>query len=86
MISSPFLLGETINCHLLSYKKEIETKLKNDIYLANIIMSTESEDAALDLYSFSKLILNDVSMNLREWITNSDFVNRHIPDEISWAQ
>ncbi|XP_053390171.1 uncharacterized protein LOC123560839 [Mercenaria mercenaria] len=51
VISSPFLLGATIESHLESYNNSIANKIKDDIYVDNVITGTDTWQEALDLYS-----------------------------------
>jgi hypothetical protein len=81
VISSPFLLGATIEAHLDTFSSAVADKLKGDIYVDNIITGAASEDAAIDLYQEAKGIFNQASMNLREWLSNSDEVNTCIAPE-----
>ena len=80
VISSPFLLGATINHHLERYDTDIAKKIKRDIYMDNVITGTNSVSEGVDLYNTSKQIFSDASMNLREWLSNSDDVMKHIPE------
>ena len=68
LISSPFLLGATIESHLESYESEVATKLKNDIYVDNVITGADSVESAIQVYREAKSIFKEASMNLREWI------------------
>lgn len=76
IISSPFLLGATIEAHLGTYTSDKASKLKRDIYVDNIVTGTKDESEAIELYKDAKSIFNDASMNLREWLSNSDVVNK----------
>lgn len=66
IISSPFLLGATAEYHLDSNESELATKLKNDIYVDNLISGTNSMNEAINLYHGANSIFSDASMNLRE--------------------
>ena len=79
VILSPFLLGATVEADLDSYSSEITDKIKNDIYMDNVITGENSVSEATDLYSQSKTIFDAASMNLREWMTSSVEVNMAIP-------
>ena len=81
VISSPFLLGATVENHLNSYNCEIGERLKEDIYVDNVISGTETIAEAMQFYTGAKNIFCDASLNLREWSSNSDAVNRFIPAE-----
>ncbi|XP_060551271.1 uncharacterized protein LOC132712851 [Ruditapes philippinarum] len=78
VISSPFLLGATIESHLESNGSETAQKLKNDIYVDNLVTGTNSKSEAMQLYKDAKSLFDEISMNLREWITNDESVNTFI--------
>ena len=78
LISSPFLLGATIESHLESYESEVATKLKNDINVDNVITGADSVESAIQVYREAKSIFKEASMNLREWISSNAEVNKVI--------
>ncbi|CAH0722823.1 unnamed protein product, partial [Brenthis ino] len=81
VISSPFLLNATIKYHLMKSNNSILNQIADDIYVDNIITGAKSVLEAQNIYNTSKLAFNDLSMNLREWNSNSkDFLSR-IPDK-----
>ncbi|XP_060601699.1 uncharacterized protein LOC132754961 [Ruditapes philippinarum] len=43
IIASPFLLGATIRCHLELYNNDIAEKVKNNIYVDNLITGTDTD-------------------------------------------
>ncbi|ETN70133.1 hypothetical protein NECAME_14971 [Necator americanus] len=65
--SSPFLLTRTMYYHLKSYKTEsdIVQELKDNLYVDNLILTTDSIDRAIHLYKRSKQMFQDLNMNLR---------------------
>ena len=75
VISSPFLLRATIDSHLELYKSGLATKLKDDIYVDNLITGTNSVEDAVDIYHEAKRIFKEASMTLREWPSNSHQLN-----------
>lgn len=81
IISSPFLLGATIENHLDHYQNDIALKIKDDIYVDNIITGTDSMLEATELYSVSRNIFKDASMNMRQWASNNTEVAAFIPEE-----
>jgi hypothetical protein len=70
ILASTFLLS-AIESHL---ENEIASKLKNYIYVDNLITCEEGE--AINLYRTSKLMLSATSMNLRELATNNGNVKK----------
>lgn len=79
VVSSPFLLGATIEYHLKSYETENAETLKNDICVDNVITGTDTVGEAKLLYNDAKSMFHDASMNLRDWISNKSEVNNYIP-------
>ena len=65
MVSSPFLLGATIEHHLNSYATKNAETLKNDICVDNVITGTDTPEEAKILYNDAKTMLRDASMNLK---------------------
>ena len=53
-------------------------KLKDDIYVDNVITGINSSEDAVHLYHKAKLIFRKASMNLREWVLNHSQVNQII--------
>ncbi|XP_073966399.1 uncharacterized protein isoform X2 [Choristoneura fumiferana] len=80
IISSPFMLNATIKHHLSKAESEKVRKLANDIYVDNIVTGANNTQEALDLYSKSKETFQQISMNLREWSSNSEELMHSIPD------
>ena len=71
VISSPFLLGATIQHHLKTYNNPIADQAMNDMYVDNLITGAGSVPEAIQLYRKSKKMLAAAGMNLREWMSNS---------------
>ena len=78
IISSPFLLGATIKHHLEKENSATAKSIKNDFYVDNLITGADNEKDAIRLYRDAKRLFEDVSMNLRECLTNSLKVNNQI--------
>ncbi len=70
-ISSPFLLAATIQHHLESIGTPAAKAIQQGIYIDNIFVGTKTEDEALQFYKEAKNIFSKASLNLREWISNS---------------
>lgn len=76
VISSPFLLNATIRYHLRKGNDTIRKQIADDLYVDNLVTGTNSLKSALSLYHTSKCAFDDLSMNLREWNSNSiQFMN-----------
>ena len=73
--SSPFLLGATIKHHL-----ESDVALKNvseSIYVDNLVTGVNSVEEATQLYQSCTDKFKEISINIREWKSNSNQVNKH---------
>lgn len=86
VISSPFLLNATIKYHLSKSNLENVRRIAQDIYVDNMVTGTDTVEEALDLYNNTKQEFQQMSMNLREWSSNShDFLSQapdSCPDEV----
>ena len=78
IISSPFLLRATIKHHLEKENSATSKNIKNDFYVDNLISGADNKKDAVRLYRDAKRLFEDVSMNLREWLTNSPKVINQI--------
>ena len=80
IISSPFLLGATIKDHLESTKDRFSIDISKDMYVDNLITGANSEEDAKQLYVEAKQRFSEISMNLRDWKSNSQNLNRVFPE------
>lgn len=70
---SPYLLNATIACHLDQYEsthQETVSKIRESIYVDDVIMGAQSESEALKLYEESKAIFSNGGFNLQKFTTN----------------
>ncbi|XP_066935525.1 uncharacterized protein [Clytia hemisphaerica] len=81
IISSPILLGATIQHHIEKSNTPIAQKIKDNIYVYNIITGANNTGEAVELYKNTEELFKDASMNLREWLTSSKEVNSLIEQE-----
>ncbi|XP_061717738.1 uncharacterized protein LOC133525496 [Cydia pomonella] len=81
VISSPFLLNAVIRYHLLKNNKAVCRQIAEDLYVDNLVTGSDSVEDAMSLYSTARTTFNDLSMNLREWNSNSVKVMASIPLE-----
>ncbi|XP_045782904.1 uncharacterized protein LOC123879305 [Maniola jurtina] len=81
IISSPFLLNATIKHHLSKGNEQLQLIAK-DIYVDNLVTGVQTLDEAIQIYQDTKDTFGQISMNLRDWSSNSkQFMNR-IPDGV----
>ncbi|XP_045777259.1 uncharacterized protein LOC123875465 [Maniola jurtina] len=80
IISSPFILNATIKHHLMNAKNKSVRKLANDIYVDNVVTGANTAKEVEELYRNSKEAFQEISMNLRQWSSNSTDFMQQIPD------
>ncbi|GFW50714.1 uncharacterized protein TNCV_2890161 [Trichonephila clavipes] len=79
--SSPFLLAATIKHHLKKYVDifpDTFNHLNQSLYVDDFLCGNVSVQAALTTCIESKQILEDASMDLRKWRTNSSELNQRL--------
>jgi len=81
IISSPFLLAATIDLHLQKYRNPVAEKIRDNIYVDNLLTGTHTKDKLKELYRESKEIFSDASMNHRDWCSNSVEFMSEIPQQ-----
>ncbi|XP_059056091.1 uncharacterized protein LOC131849970 [Achroia grisella] len=79
VISSPFLLNATIRHHLKRSDSAVFKQVAENIYVDNLVTGTDSVENAEKLYNGVKRAFDDLSMNIREWNSNSEQFNETIP-------
>ncbi|GFX07474.1 uncharacterized protein TNCV_5091891 [Trichonephila clavipes] len=79
--SSPFLLAATIKHHLKKYVdifSDTFNHLNQSLYVDDFLCGNVSVQEALTTCIESKQILEDASMDLRKWRTNSSELNQRL--------
>ena len=71
------MLSATIEHRLDETNTATAKQIKDDIYLDNVVMGTTNDEKAFQLYKEAKKNFQDASINLRDWISNSKFVNEN---------
>ncbi|VDL74292.1 unnamed protein product, partial [Nippostrongylus brasiliensis] len=76
LLSSPFLLAATTYHHLDQYPEEskLVEEIKQNLYVDNVILTSDTPEDGLHVYSRTKAIFKDLSMNLREFTSNNSTV------------
>ena len=70
MTSSPFLLGGTIQHHLLQKNNAILQEVCHHIYVDNLVISTHSFESAQQIFTEARNAFSEMNMNLRCWNSN----------------
>uniref|UniRef100_A0A914XCT4 Integrase catalytic domain-containing protein n=1 Tax=Plectus sambesii TaxID=2011161 RepID=A0A914XCT4_9BILA len=81
VISSPFLLSATLQHHLRKSGRKEALELADNIYVDNVLTGKETVEEANQLYKKAKELFSQVSMNLREWTSNSKEFRDYLPEE-----
>ena len=78
IISRTFLLGATVKHHLRPKDNQPDHHFSNDFYVDNLITGPDNMEEALQMYSKAKKLFLDISINLRDWNSNSTELNKNI--------
>ncbi|KAH7698075.1 Pao retrotransposon peptidase family protein, partial [Aphelenchoides avenae] len=79
--ASPFLLLATIEYHLKQVGSAVSREIRQNTYSDNVFLLAHTPDDGVQKYKETKLIFNDMKMNIREFISNSPQFNEAIPEE-----
>jgi len=75
------LLGATIAHYLKQTNTPLAASLQQDIYVDNVVTGVQSLSEAKKLYNEIKALFAEVSMNLREWSSNSKQFSQFVTDK-----
>ena len=78
---SPFLFEETLRFHLLKEGSHTAKVICDNIYVDNVCVGANSIEEALHFSEEAKNIFGCASMNLCEWIFNSDKFVYYLPEK-----
>ena len=80
--SSPFILNYILRHHAeKSRDPTISSAIATKFYMDNFIYTSTSEDKLTYCYDQIKVDLEKGGFNLRDWVSNSEKVSAHIPEE-----
>ncbi|PIC47914.1 hypothetical protein B9Z55_007092 [Caenorhabditis nigoni] len=80
---SPYLLAATIRHHLKTHpNQELAQEILANLYVDNLILtSDENFEKLKNLYRDTKGIFNEMKMNLREYLSNSEQLNNFMDEK-----
>ena len=74
--SSPFSLGIVLQKHLEQFESDTASDLNDKLYMDNLVTGVDTEQQALNYYYTARAIMKAGGFNLRQWLSNSDDLNR----------
>ncbi|EGT56834.1 hypothetical protein CAEBREN_32851 [Caenorhabditis brenneri] len=84
MTCSPFLLAATINHYLNEMNNEIGERIRQNLYVDNVMLTTDKKEEIQDLRVKSRAAFTSMGMNLRKFITNHlDEMAKFPADEVA---
>lgn len=86
IISSPFILTATIRYHLSRNNSELLKKVADRCYVDNLVTNSDSVAEAVELYTETRKIFSEISMNIRDWVSNNEEFINAIPEEYRGKQ
>ncbi|EGT57798.1 hypothetical protein CAEBREN_32863 [Caenorhabditis brenneri] len=79
--SSPFLLAVTILRYLEINENSLNERIKENLYVDNVILTSNDEEDIKECYKQSKAIFNLMHMNLRDYLSNSPSVMGEVAEQ-----
>uniref|UniRef100_A0A8R1I581 Reverse transcriptase domain-containing protein n=1 Tax=Caenorhabditis japonica TaxID=281687 RepID=A0A8R1I581_CAEJA len=76
---SPFLLDVAIRIHLESHPHPVNEKILSNLYVDNVLFTTNDREELMSLYEHSKAVFTKCQMNLREYLVNDQETMVNIP-------
>lgn len=81
VLASPFLLTATIRFHMSRTDKTLLSEVADKCYVDNLVTSVDSTESAEGLYTRTKRVFEELSMNIRDWATNDPNFASKIPEQ-----
>ncbi|KAK5965068.1 Pao retrotransposon peptidase [Trichostrongylus colubriformis] len=78
--ASPAILNQSILKHIEKSESDIAQELSKSLYVDNVLLEGKDPDSLLHKYTESKKLFSSIGMNLRDYLSNSPYVNRRIPE------
>ena len=79
LICSPFLLEATVRHHLQGYDSTTAARILDNVYVDNIILGAATVADATKIFHDATTMFSSASMNLREWMSNSQALLSSLP-------
>lgn len=86
IISSPFLLTATIRNHITQRNKDLIEKVADKCYMDNLVTGMPNLKEAVKLFEDTQNTFKELSMNIRDWMSNSQELMKIIPPHLKMKQ
>ncbi|XP_073966908.1 uncharacterized protein [Choristoneura fumiferana] len=86
VIASPFLLTATIKHHMNQSKDEQIKSIAEKCYVDNLVIGADSIQEAQDIYNKTRMAFQQMSMNIRDWVSNNQEFMDSIPKQLQANQ
>ncbi|XP_073959385.1 uncharacterized protein [Choristoneura fumiferana] len=86
VIASPFLLTATIKHHMNQSKDEQIKSIAEKCYVDNLVIGADSIQEAQDIYNKTRMAFQQMSMNIRDWVSNNQEFMHSIPKQLQANQ
>ncbi|XP_073944857.1 uncharacterized protein [Choristoneura fumiferana] len=80
VISSPFLLTATIQHHMTQSNEELIKTISHKCYVDNLVTGANSVQEAMKIYNQTRSSFEQLSMNIRDWLSNDEEFMKTIPE------
>lgn len=86
IIASPFILTATLRYHITRKAPELISKIVDKCYVDNFVTGTDSTETAIQLFTTTREVFNEMNMNLRDWVSNDEAFLNTIPSKYKAKQ
>ncbi|KAK6018733.1 hypothetical protein OSTOST_15656, partial [Ostertagia ostertagi] len=76
------ILNMSLAAFLTTTGTVLSKEILDNIYVDNVFLAANTEEDALEKIENSRKLFRNIGMNLRDFTSNSEYVNKHIPDVV----
>ncbi|XP_063547551.1 uncharacterized protein LOC134755001 [Cydia strobilella] len=80
VVASPFLLTATIRHYISQSNKALLKQVADKCYVDNLVTGADSQQEAKQIYEQTRTVFEQLSMNMRDWISNNQSLMDKIPE------
>ncbi|XP_063544854.1 uncharacterized protein LOC134753023 [Cydia strobilella] len=80
VVASPFLLTATIRHYISQSNKALLKQVADKCYVDNLVTGADSLQEAKQIYEQTRTVFEQLSMNMRDWISNNQSLMDKIPE------